>query len=593
MQYYTRRRSTACTGQPPPPQASREDTPPSSGEAPPRSEECQQGSRAEPQREDQERGGGRYGLRVLPRRAHPTRAIKGGQSLLPKRRTVLGALEQNCSVCDAWPHTAPAAGSPAPQPPPPNSTSGTCSAWDLSPRGWGEAQSELRAAETSPPGPESGQPYFEEQGNLGLGGVRGTAPSPLQLADTPARSERAAERLQPQQVRWGAQWSQTRERELLPPTLPPPALHPPPYSPRGQQWSPGHDYPRRAHNHSAAHDALQTQPTEDGAGTAHCGENPNGPHEPRGPDAEATAAASAAEGTAPAGSASPATSQKSGSGGRDAEFPADICPIAAESHAARGRDAQGTRVDIHEAAGTGPAPDAPARHSRRRLGEHGIAQETRDDPPRAAEETTRAQDGARAPTQQDEPALGNAEAHTRGLAAQQAERSPRLLPRRGRDPRTPPSRPRREPRTPEPRLAGEEIGENRTPVMHSPIARSGTPGGRRVGGRGPRGRGAGRRGGRRTGASGYARTAEQLLREGAEGGEEAASREESGESENDESDEGDPVYAALAARHPQALQPLPEWIRTFSPKKTPSIEPRDFRRIVAKLPNGVGAGPSG
>ncbi|CAI5983830.1 unnamed protein product [Closterium sp. NIES-64] len=286
-------------------------------------------------------------------------------------------------------------------------------AWDLSPRGWGEAQSELRAAETSPPGPESGQPYSEEQGNLGLGGVRGTAPSTLQLADTPARSERAAERLQPQQVRWGAQWSQTREREPLLPTLPPPELHPPPYSPRGQQWNPSHDYPRRAHNHSAAHDALQTQPTEDGAGTAHGGENPNGPHEPRGPDAEATAAASAAEGTAPAGSASPATSQESGSGGRDAEFPADIRPIVAESHAARRRDAQGTRVDIHDATGTGPAPDAPARHSTRRLGEHGIAQETRDDPPRAAEETTRAQDGARAPTQQDEPALGNTEAQAR------------------------------------------------------------------------------------------------------------------------------------------------------------------------------------
>ncbi|CAI5486626.1 unnamed protein product [Closterium sp. Naga37s-1] len=47
---------------------------------------------------------------------------------------------------------------------------------------------------------------------------------------------------------------------------------------------------------------------------------------------------------------------------------------------------------------------------------------------------------------------------------------------------------------------------------------------------------------RRTGASGYARTAERLLREGVEGGEEAPDEEAEEEVENEESDGGDPAF---------------------------------------------------
>ncbi|CAI5537368.1 unnamed protein product [Closterium sp. Naga37s-1] len=216
-------------------------------------------------------------------------------------------------------------------------------AWGLSPRGWGEVQSALRAAETSPSGPEPGQLNSEERGNLGLGGDRRTAPSPLQLADTPARSAGAAELRHSQQGRWGALWSQTHEYEPLPPPLEPPALHPPPYSPRGQPRSLGRDYPR-AQNYSSAHDVRQSQPTEDGAGRAPCDETPNGPREPRGPDAEVTAAATADGGTAAAGSVFPATSEESGSGGRGAEDPADNPPTAAATHARRGRGSRSSTL---------------------------------------------------------------------------------------------------------------------------------------------------------------------------------------------------------------------------------------------------------
>ncbi|CAI5491083.1 unnamed protein product [Closterium sp. Naga37s-1] len=94
--------------------------------------------------------------------------------------------------------------------------------------------------------------------------------------------------------------------------------------------------------------------------------------------------------------------------------------------------------------------------------------------------------------------------------------------------------------------------------------------GRSNGRRARRGNGRGRRGGRarRTGASAYARTAERLLREGMDGGEEVASDEtnlEVEDAENEESDVGDPLgpllfaasihpcLVATAAAHPQVV----------------------------------------
>ncbi|CAI5524591.1 unnamed protein product [Closterium sp. Naga37s-1] len=53
------------------------------------------------------------------------------------------------------------------------------------------------------------------------------------------------------------------------------------------------------------------------------------------------------------------------------------------------------------------------------------------------------------------------------------------------------------------------------------------------------------------------------------------------------------VLDALTARHPPACQMLPEWLHAATAENSPAIEARDFRRLIAKLPNGVGAGPSG
>ncbi|CAI5534952.1 unnamed protein product, partial [Closterium sp. Naga37s-1] len=53
------------------------------------------------------------------------------------------------------------------------------------------------------------------------------------------------------------------------------------------------------------------------------------------------------------------------------------------------------------------------------------------------------------------------------------------------------------------------------------------------------------------------------------------------------------VLAALSARHPPARQAIPDWVRDYTTDSSPSISSRHFRHILAKCPNGVGAGPSG
>ncbi|CAI5473167.1 unnamed protein product [Closterium sp. Yama58-4] len=379
----------------------------------------------------------RYELRALPRRALPTRAIKGGESLLPKRRTVLGALEQNCSVCDAWPHTPPAAKSPPLQPPPLSSTCGTGSSWGLSPRGWGEVQPEFRAADTSPPGFERGQENSEGRSNQGPGGARGTVPAPLRLADTPAELARATELLQACQKQGGAPRPRTDEVEAHPSPLAP-APPPPALAPHGLSRSPGRGFPRHAENHSAAHDVRHSLATEDETGTDPCGEHLRAPRELRVPD-EANADGE----TDAVASVFPATSEESGSGGRGAEDRAGTPPTAGATRGAQGTDTQGTRGELGGAAETDLDPDAPAQHSTPHRRESATAQEMQDGLPHAAGETSRARGDARARTRRVELGPGDAEAHALDLAPPRAERSPRLPRRRGRDPRTPPSRPRR------------------------------------------------------------------------------------------------------------------------------------------------------
>ncbi|CAI7859391.1 unnamed protein product [Closterium sp. NIES-54] len=171
------------------------------------------------------------------------------------------------------------------------------------------------------------------------------------------------------------------------------------------------------------------------------------------------------------------------------------------------------------------------------------------------------------------------------------------------------------------------------------VGRGGSRRGRRGNRRGRRGGGTRGSNRRRTGASGYARNAERLMRDGAEGGEEPLSEEAEEEVENDEkaaeanslppqprhapdttgilaraeglakrgnlskslqslqatpvSPASPEVLEALTTRHPPASQSLPDWLHAATAENPPAIEAHDFRRLIAKLPNGVGTGPSG
>ncbi|CAI7789114.1 unnamed protein product [Closterium sp. NIES-53] len=292
MQYYARRKPTPCTAPPPPPQASSGGTPTPQGGAAPTNEGCLPGSRHEQPQQDQERGGGKYALRALPRRALPTRAPRVGRELLPKKRTILGDLERNCSECSAWPHTPTPSNSPPPRMPPQDSTSGTWSAWDLSPRGWEEVQSELRA-EAPSPGQGHGQTGIAERRSPGPAEGCRTAPSPLAQVDTRSKSVRA----------WDPPSQEPGRREALglrrcvhePAPLPPVTAAPPlpKRSLPARQQSPDCGCYRRARGHSADRNDPQIQPTADVSGTARGVQNPSGAQEtpsPASPEIDATAA---------------------------------------------------------------------------------------------------------------------------------------------------------------------------------------------------------------------------------------------------------------------------------------------------------------
>ncbi|CAI7808115.1 unnamed protein product [Closterium sp. NIES-53] len=53
------------------------------------------------------------------------------------------------------------------------------------------------------------------------------------------------------------------------------------------------------------------------------------------------------------------------------------------------------------------------------------------------------------------------------------------------------------------------------------------------------------------------------------------------------------VLSALTVRHLEATLAIPNWVHDFASETVPSITTRDFMRLLARCPNGVGAGPSG
>ncbi|CAI7810022.1 unnamed protein product [Closterium sp. NIES-53] len=51
------------------------------------------------------------------------------------------------------------------------------------------------------------------------------------------------------------------------------------------------------------------------------------------------------------------------------------------------------------------------------------------------------------------------------------------------------------------------------------------------------------------------------------------------------------VLSALMVRHPEASRAIPAWVHDFASENVPSITARDFRRLLAKCPNGGGTRP--
>ncbi|CAI7792244.1 unnamed protein product, partial [Closterium sp. NIES-53] len=625
MQYYARRKPISCTAPPPPPQASSACTPALQGGAAPTSEGSLPGSRHEQPQQDQARGGGKYALRALPRRALPTRAPKAGRELLPKKRTILGDLERNCSECSAWPHTPTPANSPPPRTPPPDSTSGTWSAWDLSTRGWGEVQSELRA-ETPPPGQGLGQAGIAEQRSPGPAEGCGTTPSPLSRAENRSMLVRAWDPLRQETGRQEGLELRRYVRELA---RLPPAPAAPPLSVRSlpaRQRSPDRGCYRCAQGHSADRDDPQTLPTTDVAGTARGEQNPSGAQAIPSPASPEIAAESVARGivlVAIAYSdlcAHQDDAEESGAGGSDGAREIVGLPLRdEEGYAAQKNGDEEIAAAETDAAGNARTPDLAVRRggsTRPYQGPTSTPARWAAGPPEEAG-TAHAQSGDRAHSQRDArgdvyedqqapaPADLFADIANWDLCPLRDSRQPPLA-------RLPP-RPLRESfaiclltpllhlaknpdsssgwklllflprillrsssaRKPDWRGMGDSLTRFRQGLWRNlyneaadAVANSPQP--RHVPdttGKLARAEGLAKRGNRAK--SLQTLTATPVCTPSAE------------------------VLDALMVRHPEASRAIPDWVHDFASENVPSITARDFRRLLAKCPNGVGAEPSG
>ncbi|CAI5947001.1 unnamed protein product [Closterium sp. NIES-65] len=276
---------------------------------------CPRGSRLEQPLQDPPRGGGKYGLRELPRRAHPTRVPTATQAILPKSRRILGTLDQNCSESSAWPHTPPAASSPPPRTPPPDSEPGTWSAWGLSPREWGEVQSALRV-DTPSASLEFGQQTSAAQRSRGPDGGYG-------IESLPSRTGRY---LLSVGARRGATW-------------PGSAAKGGPLDPAGAHYR--HDL-----RHSAGLAGRPNLPIEDAGGSARDAPNPSDVQATPSPSSPEIAAETVARGIALGVSAGlPDHEETGGEENEDAQGIADRPHPADEP-----RDAQETGAEERAAA---------------------------------------------------------------------------------------------------------------------------------------------------------------------------------------------------------------------------------------------------
>ncbi|CAI5991397.1 unnamed protein product [Closterium sp. NIES-64] len=469
--------------------------------------------------------------------------------ILPKSRRILGSLDQNCSESSSWPHTPPAASSPPPRTPPPDSEPGTWSAWGLSPREWGEVQSALRA-ETPPTSQESGQQPSAAQRSREPDGGCGTEPSPHARADTRAASAHAEERPGLGPRRKGDRWSPQYGRESAPHS-PGPASPPPrtcPQHDRGLDQAGCHS--RLALRPSARPAVPRNQPNVDAGGTARGDPNPSDDQATPSPASPGIAEENVARGIALVVSAGlPDHEGMGGEGSKDVQENAYPPPRADSARDAqeKGGEERAAVEGAAEASTCAPAaadrPGGSTQHEQ-------------------APTNTPARRGAR---QDDgeafEPARSGARARSRRGAQGDADEARQAQAAVASSPRNPPAPDPVSRMGPSPPILPQPTpvrrrSENETAAAPQ-TGREGAAVGRATRGirvgrgsrRGRRGNERGRRGGgargsnrRRSGASGYARNVERLMRNGAEGDVEPLSEEAEEEAENEESEEGDPAF---------------------------------------------------
>ncbi|CAI5941964.1 unnamed protein product [Closterium sp. NIES-64] len=434
--------------------------------------------------------------------------------------------------------------------PPLDSESGTWSAWGLSPREWGEVQSALRA-DTPSASLELGQQISAAQRSRGPDGGCGAEPSPLARADIRSASARAEEQPGLGPRRRGDRWSPLYGRELNPHSPGPAAPPPQTCLRRDRGQDPAGDHYRHDLRHSAGLAGRQNPPSEDAGGTARDAPNPSDVQATPSPSSPEIAAETVAWGIALGVSAGlPDHEETGGEENEDAQRIADRPHPADEPRDAQEMGAEERAAAEANAEASTRAPAAADRPG----GSTQHAQGPTNTPARwgagqaVGEESAPGQSGGRARLRRG--AQGHAgedrQAQVPGTRSPQIPRAPDPVSRM--DP-SPPTAPQPTPA----RQQNEDEVDVATKARRVGAAEGRGTRGIRVGcgssRRARRGNGRGRRGGgvcgtnrRRTGASGYARTAERLIREGVEGGEEEHSKEAEDEAENEESEGGDPVF---------------------------------------------------
>ncbi|CAI5971231.1 unnamed protein product [Closterium sp. NIES-64] len=234
----------------------------------------------------------------------------------------------------------------------------------------------------------------------------------------------------------------------------------------------------------------------------------------------------------------------------DAQGTADRPPCADEGRDAQEKGGEERAAEEADAEASARAPDAADRQG----GSTQHARGPTNIPARWAaqqaeeEELAHAQSGVRARLRRGAQRYADEARQAQAPAARSPQNppAPDLVPQMGP---SPPTMPRPTPARRQSEDEADAAPETGRAGAAGGRATRGIRVGRGSGRRGRRGNGRRRRGGgtrgsnrRRSGTSGYARTAERLMREGVEGGEEAPSEEAEEEVENEESDGGDPVY---------------------------------------------------